>query len=82
MQIALVDWAFLNWHPVLGKSLLHLQIVTLFSQHDYLWVPLVHEPIGPIDQSSLNVFSMANAFGHLIFLVKTPLHLVFGLNKL
>ena len=61
MQIALADWTFLNWHPVFGKSLLHLQIDTLYSQHDYLWVPLVPEPIGPIDQSSFNVFSIANA---------------------
>ena len=67
MQIALADWTFLNWHPVLGKSLLHLQIDTLYSQHDYLWVPLIHEPIGPIDQSSLNVFLMANALASDLF---------------
>ena len=58
-------------HPVHGKSLLHSQIVTLYSQYDYLWVPLVPEPIGPIDQSSLSVFLMANAW-HLFFSVKNP----------
>ena len=71
MQIALADSTFLNWHPVLGKSLLHLQIDTLCSQHDYLWVPLVSEPIGPIDQSSLNVFSVANALAFGVFSKKT-----------
>ena len=58
-------------------------IDTLYSQSDYtwhLWVPLVPEPIGPIDQFSLNVFSMANALVSSL-LIKNPLHLVFGLNK-
>ena len=46
-------------------------IDTLCSQCDYTWcswVSLVPESIGPIDQFSLNVFSMANAlaFGLLI----------------
>ena len=39
-------------------------IDTLCSQCDYTWcswVPMVSESIGPIDQFSLNVFSMANA---------------------
>ena len=57
---ALVDWIHLNWHPLFGKLLLHLQIDTLCGQHDYSWVPLVPETIGPIDQYD-NVFSMANA---------------------
>ena len=74
MQAALADWTFLNWHPVVGKTLLHLQVVTLYSQHDYLWVPLVPEPIGPIDQSSLNVFSVANALAFGLFSEKKPLH--------
>ena len=72
MQIALADWVFLNLHLVLEKLLLHLQIVTLCGQHDNLWVPLVPEPIGPIDQSSLNVFSVANALVFDLFSKKTP----------
>ena len=45
-------------------------IDTLCSQCDYswyLWVPLVPEPIGPIDQFRLNVFSMANALVFTLF---------------
>ena len=41
-----------------------------------LWVPLVHEPIGPIDQSSPNMFSMANA---LVFDLFSKKPLAFGL---
>ena len=82
MQIALADWTYSNWHPAFGKLLLHLQIDTLCGQHDYSWVPLVPETIGPIDQFNLNVFSMASALVFGLFSKKTPLHLVFGLNKL
>ena len=78
---ALVDWIHLKWHPLFGKLLLNLQIDTLCSQHDYSWVPLVPETIGPMDQSSLNVFSMANALAFGIF-SKTLLAFGFGLNKL
>ena len=58
-------------YPVFGKLLLHLQIGTLCGQHDYSWVPLVPETIGPIDQSNLNVFSMANALAFDLFSKKT-----------
>ena len=47
----------------------------------YLWVPLVPETNGHIDQHDLNAFSMANTLV-FSFLVKNPLHLVFGLNKI
>ena len=63
------------------SKFLHLQIDTLCGQHDYSWVPLVPETIGPIDQSNLNVFSMENALVFGLF-SKNPLHLFFGLNKL
>ena len=45
-------------------------IDTLCSQYDYtwyLWVPLVPEPIGPIDQFSLNMFQWQMLW-HLVFL--------------
>ena len=58
--------------PSIWESLLYSLIDTLCSQHDYLWVPLVPEPISPIDQSSLNVFSMANALVFDLF-SKNPL---------
>ena len=45
-------------------------IDTLYSQYDYQWVPLVLELIGPIDQFSLNVFSMANALTFDLFNLK------------
>ena len=44
-----------------------------------LWLP---ETIGPIDQSNLNVFSMANALVFGLCSKKNALCLVFGLNKL
>ena len=45
-------------------------IDTLCSQCDYtwyLWIPLVPESIGPIDQFSLNVCLIANAFASGLF---------------
>ena len=45
-------------------------IDTLCSQYDYtwyLWVPLVPKSIGPIDQFSLNVFSIASALASGLF---------------
>ena len=48
--------------------------------YKYSWVPLVPETNGHIDQYDLNAFSMAMLW-RLVFLVKNPLHLVFGLNK-
>ena len=47
----------------------------MYGQYDYSWVPLVPETIGPIDQSNLNVFSMANA---MVFSLFSKKPLVFG----
>ena len=71
MQIALADWPFLNWHPNTWETTSTFAIDILCSQYDYtwcLWVPLVPEPIGPIDQFNLNVFSMANALAFGLFI--------------
>ena len=43
MQIALVDWPLLNWHPTFRIPLLHLQLtpyavnVTIHGDHGSLW---------------------------------------------
>ena len=50
--------------PNIWKTISTFVIDTLCSQCDYTWcswVPLVPESIGPIDQFTLNVFSIANA---------------------
>ena len=68
--MALADWTPFKLTPVHGKPLLHFVIDTLYSQCDYSWyswIPLVPELIGPIDQFSLNVFSIANALAFTLF---------------
>ena len=57
--------------PNIWKTISICVIDTSCSQCDYTWcswVPLVPESIGPIDQITLNMFSIANAlaFGLLI----------------
>ena len=57
--------------PNTWQTISTFAIHTLCSQCDYtwyLWVPLVPEPIGLIDQLSLNVFSMANALAFGLFI--------------
>ena len=56
------------------------QIHTLYGWLDYLWVPLVPETNGHIDQYDLNAFSMANTLAFSFFSKKNPLHLVFWLK--
>ena len=51
----------------------YLQIHTLYGWSDYLWVPLVPETKGHIDQHDLNTFSMANTLAFSFFLVKKTL---------
>ena len=62
--------------PSMWETTSTFAIDTLCNQCDYtwcLWVPLVPEPIGPIDQFSLNMFSMANALVPGLFNKKKPL---------
>ena len=59
----------------------YLQIHTLYGWPDYLWIPLVPETKGHIDQYDLNAFSMANTLAFSFFR-KKPLRWVFGLNKI
>ena len=59
----------------------YLQFHTLCGWPDFLWVPLVPETEGHIDQHNLNTSSMANTLAFSLF-SKNPLLLVFGLNKI
>ena len=70
--------------PSTWEITLHLQltpyvvIVTIHGNYGSLWYLSL---LVPIDQFSLNVFSIANALAFTLFLIKSPLHLVFGPNK-
>ena len=59
----------------------YLQIHTLYGWPDYLWVPLVPETNGHIDQHDLTVFLMVNTLAFSLF-SKKPLVFGFCLNKI